>query len=211
MLGSTSGMKHSFCIGNQMKTCTKCLVSKPVDEFYKSKRVCKICIKDRLRAMYAENPDQKREKCRNAYDPEKARAYRNRLDVRKRRSESLKNWRKLHRDRVRLHHRVQMTRRRTNMNGSHTTAEWETLLRNYSNSCASCKKHQSLLPTTIEHDHKNPVVNGGSDYIHNIQPLCRHCNAKKGDMVIPQYVEQDKEGCTRIFVNSISKAIAGCR
>lgn len=36
----------------------------------------------------------------------------------------------------------------------------------------------------IEADHIVALVNGGSDDISNIQPLCRNCNADKGAQTI---------------------------
>jgi 5-methylcytosine-specific restriction endonuclease McrA len=33
----------------------------------------------------------------------------------------------------------------------------------------------------LEADHVIPVCKGGTSWLHNIQPLCRSCNAKKHD------------------------------
>lgn len=58
--------------------------------------------------------------------------------------------------------------------GSHTLEEWQKLKEIYGNVCAVCKEHKPLTK-----DHVMPLSKGGSDYITNIQPLCRNCNSKK--------------------------------
>lgn len=63
--------------------------------------------------------------------------------------------------------------------GSHSLAEWENLKLIYGNKCANCGGECSLTK-----DHIIPLSSGGSDYIENIQPLCRNCNSKKNNKTI---------------------------
>ena len=58
--------------------------------------------------------------------------------------------------------------------GSHTLEEWEKLKAKYNYQCAICGKK-----TTLTKDHIIPLLRGGTDYIWNIQPLCKNCNSKK--------------------------------
>lgn len=58
--------------------------------------------------------------------------------------------------------------------GSHTLEQWEKLCWKFNWKCANCKKEKPLTK-----DHINPLSLGGTDYISNIQPLCRNCNSKK--------------------------------
>lgn len=58
--------------------------------------------------------------------------------------------------------------------GSHTLKEWEDLQIEFDNKCAFCRKK-----TKLTKDHIIPLSEGGTDYIENIQPLCRSCNSKK--------------------------------
>jgi len=63
--------------------------------------------------------------------------------------------------------------------GSHTEVEWLALLKYYENQCLSCGSKENL-----SRDHIIPLSKRGSDYIENIQPLCRSCNSKKKDKEI---------------------------
>jgi len=58
--------------------------------------------------------------------------------------------------------------------GNHTLNEWEGLKKKYNYCCAICGERKPLTK-----DHIIPLSEGGTDYIDNIQPLCRNCNSKK--------------------------------
>jgi 5-methylcytosine-specific restriction endonuclease McrA len=62
--------------------------------------------------------------------------------------------------------------------GSHTLQEWNNLKIKFHNRCAFCFKEKKLTK-----DHILPLIAGGSDYIENIQPLCRECNSRKGKSI----------------------------
>jgi hypothetical protein len=62
--------------------------------------------------------------------------------------------------------------------GSHTLKEWNDLKKKFNNRCAFCFKEKKLTK-----DHILPLIAGGSDYIKNIQPLCRECNSRKGKSI----------------------------
>lgn len=68
--------------------------------------------------------------------------------------------------------------------GSHTLSEWDDLKKRFNYKCAICNKEK---PLTI--DHIVPLSKGGTDYISNIQPLCRNCNSKKHNKTdyVPSY------------------------
>lgn len=63
--------------------------------------------------------------------------------------------------------------------GNHTLQEWEELKNKYNYKCAICGKK-----TILTKDHIIPLSKGGSNYILNIQPLCRNCNSKKNNKII---------------------------
>jgi len=58
--------------------------------------------------------------------------------------------------------------------GSHTLGEWTSLKNQHGNKCANCGAGNPLTK-----DHIIPLSLGGTDYIGNIQPLCRNCNSRK--------------------------------
>lgn len=85
-----------------------------------------------------------------------------------------KQWDQKNRDKTREHCR----RRRVVKNkakGSHTKQEWENLKDKFNNTCPACGKSGIELTR----DHIVPLSMKGSDYITNIQPLCRSCNSRK--------------------------------
>ena len=64
--------------------------------------------------------------------------------------------------------------------GSYTGQEWLSLKEQYGNICLCCRKHESEIDRPLEQDHVIPISKGGSNWITNIQPLCRRCNGMTG-------------------------------
>lgn len=66
----------------------------------------------------------------------------------------------------------------SNVEGTHTTKQWMELLDRYNHRCLCCGRHET--ETQIQEDHVVPLIKGGSNWIDNIQPLCRDCNGAGG-------------------------------
>jgi 5-methylcytosine-specific restriction endonuclease McrA len=64
--------------------------------------------------------------------------------------------------------------RQKNAEGSHTLEEWQDLCKKANYLCVNCGENKKLTK-----DHIKPLSEGGTDYIENIQPLCRNCNSRK--------------------------------
>lgn len=69
--------------------------------------------------------------------------------------------------------------RRKGAEGTHTIDEWRALKEKHNHSCVIC--HQSEPKIELTEDHIFPLSKGGTNWITNIQPLCRSCNSKKQD------------------------------
>ncbi len=87
--------------------------------------------------------------------------------------EAHRRWVKNNPERM-AHLKARRYARERNAEGSHTFEEWKELCEKFDNRCAKCKEVKKLTK-----DHIKPLSAGGSDYISNIQPLCRNCNSRK--------------------------------
>ncbi len=66
--------------------------------------------------------------------------------------------------------------------GSFTGAEWRGLVARWSNVCAYRGE-----PGPLEPDHRVPLARGGTNFIDNILPACRSCNARKHMMTEEEF------------------------
>lgn len=62
--------------------------------------------------------------------------------------------------------------------GSYTTKQWYELKESFKFMCLSCKKTEPQIKLTV--DHIVPLSRGGTNFIENLQPLCKSCNSSKG-------------------------------
>ena len=71
--------------------------------------------------------------------------------------------------------------------GSHSEAEWQSLLASHSGLCAYCRDAKATA-----RDHVIPLARGGSNSIGNILPACGPCNSAKGTLTADEFLRRRK-------------------
>jgi hypothetical protein len=175
------------------KGCSVCKRTTPLSMFNKDRstsdgleRRCKECNSVKSKEYHAKHKNKVSQRKKNRRlndeehrlsDNEKARGWH--ADHRARSHDNNRRWHENNRDKA-----TEKQRRRylvkKGVEGSHTTQEWEELKAFYDNRCLGCGSTESVLTR----DHVVPITKGGSDYIHNIQPLCTPCNSSKRQKTI---------------------------
>jgi len=182
--------------------CIKCKVGKSADNFYLSKTnrrglmsYCKACANKISRKWTIEHPERIKQAARKWYKEHSAQNEQRRQAYREKnpgkRRELQRRWRskypekgheygqtyrKRHPDRVNARNCNRRAWKRQ-AEGTFTKEEWQTLCASYGNKCLRC--HRTDVP--LARDHVIPIGPPyfGSNFIWNIQPLCRSCNSKK--------------------------------
>jgi len=88
-------------------------------------------------------------------------------------TEAHRRWKVKNPERM-AHLKARRYARERGADGEHTLEEWENLKEQHRYLCAFCGEEKPLTK-----DHIIPLSMGGTDYISNIQPLCRGCNSRK--------------------------------
>lgn len=171
-------------MGIPTKRCRVCKEYKPLEEFPNNRCrkdgkgvECKKCNCDRAKDYRMKHPEWKAEYDKKYREGHREICTRHMRKYRERNRELLlskkRKWYKDHPECL-----TAQSRRRNEkvarMKGSHTSNEWKRLCSHFENICLCCGTSEKL-----EKDHVVSVENGGSDYIANIQPLCKSCNSKK--------------------------------
>lgn len=74
--------------------------------------------------------------------------------------------------------------------GYFTAEEWYALCERHGNKCVCCGTIKPLAA-----DHIVPLSKDGTNYISNIQPLCKSCNSRKHKKII-RYIPSEEESLT---------------
>lgn len=130
--------------------------------------------RQRQRDWQKKNPDRHRELSRRDYEKcgrERQKARRETINAQRR------EWYRTHREEM-IGKVIQKMAKRKGAAGSHTVAEWKSVLRHNRRRCFYCGT--KLDAANLSRDHKIPLKRGGTHDIRNIVPACRSCNSSKG-------------------------------
>jgi len=83
--------------------------------------------------------------------------------------------------------------------GTHTSIEWAALKEACGSKCVKCGADEPLTK-----DHIQPIYQGGSDGLDNIQPLCKSCNSAKG----PENIDYRPSGWVAFVERTLSERSA---
>ena len=191
------------------KHCTKCNQDKPRNKFAKNKRsrdglqsTCDACrhahyrelrndpvwvemTRQRARERYHNDPEYRASMraSSNRYDQNQ---WRNNPEYRRRKIDWKTNalrtkdhWKAKEKTWRRVANHIRRSRK-TGVGGSFTAEQWRRLCEYYDHRCVCCDNRFQRLTV----DHVIPLSKGGTNYIQNIQPLCRSCNSRKHDKEI---------------------------
>lgn len=88
--------------------------------------------------------------------------------------------------------------------GTHTQEEWAALIEVCGQECVRC--HTTDQPGPVK-DHIQPIYQGGSDSIHNLQPVCRRCNSSKGAEAVDYRPSDWLERLTKRLAERLSERL----
>lgn len=177
------------------KRCPRCQLDKPLSEFNRKRasadgfqRLCRTCDHAANLAWRTSNPERHAENHQKWI-----------VENREKHSTLVNGWRRANPDRTAAigkrsrianadKYRVYRHRRRAlerAAEGDFTQQDIDKLLAQQQGLCVYCRCD---IFATYEVDHIVPLSRGGSNWPHNLQLLCRHCNAAKGDNTHEEYI-----------------------
>ena len=93
--------------------------------------------------------------------------------------------------------------KRWGVEGTFTVEEWNDLLFHTGCKCLACGNDEVLLVA----NHIVPMKDGGSNWISNIQPLCKSCSVKKHGYTRDYRTPETKENLVRLGLVDVSRMI----
>lgn len=191
-----------------MKTCTKCQVEKPLDQFYKEPRGkdglfarCKTCHLAATANWQKNNRDKVNGIARRYYQNNRETIARKSVEYYEKNRSTLlskkKERRQLKRDEI-SEYQKEWYRRNPNKFSEYahrrrvrlasgdvrrfTETDWRKLLHRFDNRCAYCGSDGELTK-----DHVVPISRGGRHAVGNIVPACWQCNMSKGTKFLVEW------------------------
>lgn len=179
------------------KVCTKCGITKPLNEYHKDKSrkegisyYCKKCRCEQVRNHYRENTDRykeyanknredikeyKRQWHQNNREDQLEQQRRYRQENREALSELVRQWQKKNREKTRASCRNRRALKR-NSKGTHTISDIRALYEGQNGKCWYCGVD---VGNDYHVDHFIPLSKGGSNDVGNLRIACPTCNLSK--------------------------------
>ena len=156
----------------------------------KQRNMCKTCRNAYRKIRREANPERIKAQKRAYYQRNKEaikakrRAYRatRTPEQREHDYQMIQAWKKRNPERE-SHYAAHAYAKRRGAIGSHTEEEWQMYLDMAEHKCLACGRDGPLTK-----DHILPLIKGGTDNIHNIQPLCQSCNSRKHAQFINYWI-----------------------
>jgi 5-methylcytosine-specific restriction endonuclease McrA len=197
------------------KTCTKCRVTKPIDQFNKHSQMadghlnhCKQCVKQRKAEYYKQSKAKIQAKNKANYEANKADRLAKMKQYYAEHKEQIieqhKDYVEANRDKVREYHKqyenVHRTKineqanirwhkrrqRKQGLNESYTQDDKEYTLALFNHSCANCGATDNLCI-----DHHKPLSKGYPLSRDNAVVLCNSCNCQKSNKMPEEFYSPD--------------------
>lgn len=188
-------------MNNITKTCTRCQVSKSLDEFGKANKTpsgeqkyhsrCKVCNTELQREARTQEPDRFREasnKCHASHREERLAKQRNwRRSNLDRERARVQQWMKDNPELYRAYQHAYRARRYAAIDGSVTTEFIQALYRQ--EQCCYCNKEIPREDRTI--DHIVPISRGGKHSTNNLAMCCGSCNSSKRNRLLSEWRQDE--------------------
>lgn len=188
-----------------MKTCTKCKIEKPLDQFYMNNRnpdkkdyFCADCRKEYLRTRYQNNREKHIQEVKNYYaknkeqikakrkaranelNPKMAEAKRKQYAANPQKYiDASRNWKRNNPEKVLKYNTVRRARKR--LNGTFLVTD-KDIRQIYQSACTYCGNKDNITM-----DHVIPLVRGGTHSVGNLVPACLRCNSSKSGRLISEW------------------------
>lgn len=170
-----------------MKACNRCKKVKPYTDFslarknkdgYKS--VCKQCEKEYFAQWYRDNREHDKKQSVQWRKNNKEHQSQYHIANRDRRNKYAAQWKRDNPDIVTAQHAKRRAWKK-NAVGNYSGKEWAALKKLCDYKCLCCGRYcdDNIKGQRLTHDHIVPLSCGGTNWISNIQPLCRSCNNSK--------------------------------
>ncbi len=175
-----------------MKTCNKCGIEKPLEDFGKYSRSkdgkayrCRTCYNSYMRDFYKKNPEAIKERAHSYFvanrEVQNEKRRNRRIANLEAERETGRKWAAKNADKTRTYKsKYNAKRRQVIRNGNLSVKDAQSLFKQ--TECFYCREK-----TKLTLDHVVPLAKGGAHSIGNLVMACRSCNSSKNDKLLVEW------------------------